>query len=760
MPQSIKISVRALVEYVFRSGSIESGFKTATSMQEGTKVHQTVQRTYKEEDAAEVFLQTSYGFEGIEYLIEGRCDGLLFREDKVIIEEIKSTAKSIDDLSKESYPVHWAQAKCYAYMYLLKEEKSEVIVQLTYVQVKSGEQKKFQDVFSLNGLKVFMRELLENYSPYAKLRLQNKKKRNKSIQKLSFPFEKYRDGQRHFAGAVYKTIAEKRTLFANAPTGTGKTISTLFPAVKAIGEEAADKIFYLTAKTLNRKNAEEALHLMKEKGLFFQSVSITAKDKVCLKDETNCDRTYCEFADGYFDRINGAVLDILKNETTMDQETISVYARKHRVCPFEFSIDLAYAGDAVICDYNYVFDPRVSFKRLLEEQKKRTVLLMDEAHNLVDRARGMYSSEMVKSPFLQLSREFKGKHEGITKIAKAVNDELLKLKKEHGEKQSVIQDLPIELIECLEAFLDQAEQILANGENNENLLETYFASLQMVKISSYYDERFVTFIDVNKSEVMVRLFCLDPSHLIAKTSKKYGSRIFFSATLSPLSYFREMLGGGEDDYVIRMPSPYEKEQLDVFISPLSTRYKDREKSIEPIVHMLIDHVGKRPGNYLVFFPSYRYMADIYARVIEEDPAFQLVVQHPSMTEDEREKFLGNFDEEQEKSLVGFAVMGGIFSEGIDLKGNRLTGAVIVGVGLPQIGLERDTMKSYFQDSGKNGYDFAYVYPGMNKVLQAGGRVIRSEEDRGTLVLVDDRFLTRKYVEMLPEEWRDFVVLKG
>lgn len=760
MPQSVKISVRTLVEYVFCSGSIESGFKTTSSLIEGTKAHQTIQKTYGEADAAEVFLQMRYAYEEIDYVVEGRCDGLLLEEDLVTIDEIKSTAKQLDDIKKDSYPVHWAQAKCYAYMYLKKEEKEKVKVQLTYVQVESGEQKRFQEGCTLKELEEFMLHLVKSYAPYAKLRLENLQQRNESIRELPFPFDQYRNGQRNFAGAVYKTIADKKTLFANAPTGTGKTISTLFPAVKAMGEEKAEKIFYLTAKTLNRKNAEEALQLMNEKGLFFQSVTITAKDKVCFKEETRCDSSYCEFADGYFDRINGAVLDILKNETIMNRDVISQYAQKHKVCPFEFSIDLAYAADGVICDYNYVFDPRVSFKRLFEEQKKRTVLLMDEAHNLVDRARSMYSAELHKSAFLQLSREYKGKNERLWRTAKTINDEMLKLKKEHGEKQVAVPDLPEDFISCLEDFLVQAEQLLASGESDEQLLEAYFAALQMVKISDFYDERFVTFIDVFKSEVVVRLFCMDPSQLLFQTGKKYGSRIFFSATLSPLSYFREMLGGGEEDYVIRMPSPYEKEQLDVFIQPLSTRFRDREKTIEPIKEMIIDLVEKRPGNYLVFFPSYRYMTDVVDRLLEEDPAFHPIVQHPAMSEEEREKFLANFDTAGEQSLVGFAVMGGIFSEGIDLKGDRLTGAVIIGVGLPQVGLERDTMKDYFQSAGKNGYDFAYVYPGMNKVLQAGGRVIRSEEDRGTLVLVDDRFLSRKYVEMLPEEWRDFVVLKG
>lgn len=498
LTQSIKISVRTLVEYVYRSGSIESGFRTATSLTEGTKAHQNIQKTYGELDAAEVFLQTQYEYEGINYNVEGRCDGLLFHDETFTIDEIKSTAKPLADIYRDSYPVHWAQAKCYAYMFMKKEEKTEMTVQLTYVQVESGEQKRFQEVYTRDELEIFMLDLVKNYATYAQLRMSNQLKRNETIQDLSFPFNQYRNGQRKFAGAVYKSILERKTLFANAPTGTGKTISTLFPAIKAIGEKAAEKIFYLTAKTLNRKNAEEALVMMKEKGLFFQSVTITAKDKVCLKDETRCDSSYCEFADGYYDRINGAVLDILQNETVMDRDVISEYAQKHRVCPFEFSIDLAYAGDAVVCDYNYVFDPRVSFKRLFEEQKKHTVLLMDEAHNLVDRARGMYSAEIMKSPFLQLSRDYKGKHEGVWRTSKAINDELLHMKKEIGEKETIEQELPEKLIECLESFMMKAEQLLASGENNEALLEAYFSAMQMVKISAYYDERLSRLLIVTK----------------------------------------------------------------------------------------------------------------------------------------------------------------------------------------------------------------------------------------------------------------------
>ncbi|MFC9777046.1 ATP-dependent DNA helicase [Paenibacillus chitinolyticus] len=834
MSGEVRISVRTLVEYAYRSGSIESGFRTATALTEGTKAHQKVQKTYGDSDQKEVFLQTEILLDGMAFVLEGRCDGLLFDDDggEVTIDEIKSSTGDPRLVEENRHPVHWAQAVCYAYMYARQHGRDYMKVQLTYVQVGTEEQQRYVREYSYNEMEAAVLEAVRLYAPYAAMQLQNRRERDASIRELPFPYPAYREGQRQFAGSVYKTIKDGHKLFANAPTGTGKTISTLFPSVKAVGEGLLQRIFYLTAKTLTRTAAEEAFSLMIERGLHMRTVTLTAKDKICFRDEVDCRKEICEFADGYYDRVNGAVLDMLSHEKLMNRSVIETYARKHKVCPFEFSLDAAYAADAVICDYNYIFDPKVYLKRLPEEVKKQTALLIDEAHNLVDRGREMFSAELTKAPFLQLKRDFKGRNSAVEAAAKAVNDYFIAFRKEQGSGGSfVLREVAEELPVLLEAFAQQAERELSapgqGGEAQELLLDTYFAVQSFLRTAKYYDERYVTLAEVQRSDVRLKLLCLDPSALLAQMGKGYRAHVFFSATLTPFSYYMDMLGGGEDDYTVAIPWPFRQEQLDVWIEPLSTRYKDRDKTKLPISRLLGKLVREKPGNYLVFFPSYEYMREVAALFLEQErgpqsgaavdgeaggteaasetafeavevllqdrlPAsdesgggsilaeeagsggsgcsgdetgsgdhssrmLRILVQQPSMPEEERESFLASFRADSSRTLIGFAVMGGIFSEGIDLRGDRLTGVVVVGVGLPQVGPERNIIKEHFDRDGRSGFDYAYVFPGMNKVMQAGGRLIRTENDYGTLVLIDDRFLQRRYQSLLPPEWRHFTI---
>lgn len=752
MTNVVKISVRNLVEYVYRSGSIESGFRTSSTLTEGTRIHQLIQKGYREQDEKEVFVEAEIPYEDFVVRVDGRCDGLLKDGDSITIDEIKSTVHSLEEVQEDTYPVHWAQAIFYGYIYALDHDLSEVTIQLTYVQVKTEEQKKFQRVMTYAEMESFVYKVIEEYASFLKVKLTHKVKRNKSSKALEFPFDTYREGQRKLAGAVYKSIADKKTLFARASTGIGKTISTIFPTVKAIGEGKLEKLFYLTAKTITRTAAEEAFRLLIENGLDIHVLTITAKDKICFQEKTICTSVDCPFANGFYDRINGAIIDILENEKMMNRGIVELYARKHRVCPFEFSIELAYAVDAVICDYNYIFDPRVSLKRLIEDQKKKTAILVDEAHNLVDRAREMYSAEIYKSSFLQLKREFN--NSAIAKAAKAVNDHLLQIKK---SEEYISKELDEELVELLETFIIEAEIELVRIDH-DLLLDTYFAAQTFVKIAKLYNEQFVTYVEVHKSEVKLKLFCLDPSEQILKMGKGFRARVFFSATLTPADYYKDLLGGQADDYVISIPSPFARENAEVIIQPLSTRYRDREKTLEPMVHFFKDVLDRKVGNFLIFFPSYQYMRNAYELFTEYYPDVNTIMQDVGMSEVEREDFLAAFESERGDRLVGFAVLGGIFSEGVDLKGDRLRGVIVVGVGMPQIGFERNIMKDYFQSIGRNGFDYAYVYPGMNKVLQAGGRLIRSDSDTGVIALVDDRFLERKYQALLPYEWKHFTVV--
>ncbi|WP_316571246.1 helicase C-terminal domain-containing protein [Neobacillus sp. YIM B06451] len=754
------ISARALAEYVYRSGSIETGIGAASAMAEGTKAHQFVQKGYKEGDQKEVPLRISIQYGGIDYIIDGRCDGLLLEDGQPVIDEIKSTSLHLDLIEENSYPVHWAQAKCYAYIVAAEQGIGQIGVRITYVQRDTYEQKHYNRIFSINELQEFIQQLLIDFAPYARLTISLMERRTETAQKLAFPFPAYRPGQKALAGSVYRTINEGGNLFVNAPTGIGKTISTLFPAIKAMGEGNIGHIFYITARTTTRKAAEQALSLMASKGLHVTSVSLTAKEKTCFNEEQGCQPGNCAFAAGYYDRINGAVLDILENGTFVDRERIETYARKHRVCPFEFSLDLAYLADVVICDYNYIYDPRVSLKRLFDEKKKRAALLIDEAHNLPDRARDMFSASLEKSLFLSVKRGYKSANRGLAKAASNVNQFFIDARKRvSGERECLLEELPEGLVETVREFVGEAEkQLAAESAPEEMLLDAYFNAQNFLKAEMVADERFAIYITVNHGEVSIKLFCLDPSELLRKTGKGFRSKVFFSGTLVPPDYFREMLGGAEGDPFLSVSSPFDASQTDVFIHALSTRFRDRERSYNRIANTIMMLLDERPGNYFCFFPSYQFMEKV-VEILEPGNEVKCIIQQSNMGEEERDEFLSHFRTMGNNSLVGFAVLGGIFSEGIDLPGDSLNGVVIVGPGIPQISFERDLLKKFYSSAGRNGYDYAYTFPGMVKVLQAGGRLIRSETDSGTILLIDDRFLQPKYLRLFPDEWKPFTIIE-
>jgi DNA excision repair protein ERCC-2 len=782
---TVAMSVRHLVEYVYASGSIDARLNALDAMQEGARAHQRIQQAYGEQDRKELFVKADIRLDELLFVVDGRCDGLLATEPAPTVDEIKSTARRLDELPEDGYPVHWAQALFYAYMYAKEHSCQAMRVQLTYVQTETQEERRLVREHSYAELEQYVQEVLARDAPFARQRFRHVAARDASIKELAFPFETYRAGQRKLAGAVYKSVEQGIKLFVRAPTGIGKTISTTYPAVKAIGAGMLQRFYYLTARTTTRAAAEEALALMQARGLHLHAVTITAKDKICFQEEVRCEKELCPYADGYYDRINGAMLDVLEHETIMTRPVIEAYARKHQVCPFEFSLDIAYAADTVICDYNYIFDPRIAFKRQYAEQKKQTALLVDEAHNLVDRAREMFSAELTKAPFLALQRELKGVNEGAWRAAKAINDYFIALRKRCGERAELAErELPEQLVGLVAAFAAAAEQALGANGGSRELLDAYFAAQQFLRIAKLYDERYIVYTELARGDVRQKLFCLDPSVLLKQAGKGYRSHIYFSATLSPISYYMDVLGGGPEDFTLTVPSPFSSEQLEVRLQPLSTRYQDRERTRLPIAQLIRQLVLERPGNYFVFFPSYVYMLAVYEAYMElagserqdserielpesgqldnggikrSEP--ELLLQRQDMTEEERAQFLAAFQADNSRSLIGFAVMGGVFSEGVDLVGDRLVGVAVIGVGLPQLGAERNMLKDYFNGQGKNGYDYAYVYPGINKVLQAGGRLIRSERDRGILMLVDDRYAQAQYERLLPAEWRESLALQ-
>ncbi|ODA40365.1 ATP-dependent DNA helicase [Desulfosporosinus sp. BG] len=756
---TIKVSVRNLVEFVLRHGDLQPGSIGASRAQEGIKAHQYIQKISGAEYMPEVMLSYNYLQEDLILQIKGRADGVIKKESGECIDEIKTTSLDLSHIDETFSDLHWAQAQCYAFMYATREGLETMEIQLTYFQLDTAQTKRFSKRFSWAELSDFFLSLIERYLMWARQLQEWSVMRDASIRLMLFPFRTYRPGQRELAVAVYKTIQQSQKLFTQAPTGIGKTIGTLFPALKAMAEGFTVQIFYLTAKTITRTVAEKAINDLQKDGLKIKRLTLTAKRKLCFLPEVACLPEECSFAKGYYDRASAAVEDVFK-EDAWTRQVIEEYAHKHSICPFEFSLELANWADVVICDYNYVFDPRVYLRRFFLDGGEYT-FLVDEAHNLVERAREMFSAELGKESWLKLRRLTKEDDLRLTKSLTKVNSALIKERKRcievSGSGASVEKEPPTKLVQALRNFVKEVEQFLKTNDQffvwREQLVEQYFLALSFIRTADSYDERYVTYRQQVDVDFRVKLFCLDPSVRLKEALGRGRAAVLFSATLSPMEYFMNVLGGEETSYKLKLTSPFPAANLCLLINDrISTKFKQRTASYDQVVEVIATAIEHKAGNYLVYFPSYDYLDEVYLRFREHYQQVRVICQTSGMAEEKREEFLATFATNPAQTLVGFALMGGIFGEGIDLIGDRLSGAIVVGVGLPQISMEREIIRSYYESRNGQGYEFAYMYPGLNKVLQAVGRVIRTEEDQGIVLLIDERFSLTSYKKLFPEEW--------
>ena len=760
----IRISVRNLVEFILREGDIDNrtgGGQDPENMQMGSRIHRKIQRQMGSDYQAEVPLKTEIVCDGFTLKIEGRADGLIHTKEQVMVDEIKGVLRELDRV-QEPAGIHLAQAKCYASMVAEQEGADEIGVQMTYCQMETEEVKRFQYSYQSNELKVWFDEVIRQYEKWAKFQIEWRKARNASIKGIEFPFP-YRKGQRELAVSVYRTILRQKKLFIQAPTGVGKTISTVFPAVKAVGEELGEKIFYLTAKTITRTVAEQAFETLREQNLKFKVITLTAKEKICFCEDTSCNPDDCPYAKGHFDRVNDAVYELLMQEDVMSREVLEAQARKHKVCPFEMALDVSTWVDGVICDYNYVFDPDARLRRFFAEGGAGGYLfLIDEAHNLVERGRQMYSAELCKEDFLAVKKLVKGEAPRFAKRLEACNKILLAMKKE-CENYKVLDNIShfgIQLMNVL-SETDRYLEECVDKEVRETVLDFYFQVRSFLNIYDGSDENYVIYTEYQENgRFVLKLFCVNPAANLQKCLDKGNSAVFFSATLLPIQYYKRLLSTEKDNYAVYIDSSFDtKKRLLMNGVDVSTRYTMRSREMYQRYATYIFRVVKaKMGNYLIFFPSYRFMEDVYQEFTQllasDEEEMELVIQQKHMDEEERENFLRAFEMGREKSLIGFGVLGGIFSEGIDLTNEKLIGTLIIGTGLPQVCNEREILKSYFDQKGLYGFDYAYRYPGMNKVLQAAGRVIRTEDDRGVILLLDERFQREKGKEIFPKEWAD------
>ncbi|MCI9008464.1 MAG: ATP-dependent DNA helicase [Lachnospiraceae bacterium] len=757
----IRISVRNLVEFLLQSGDLDNrygGRREMEAMQAGSRVHRKIQGRMGAGYQAEAVLKETVMLGDINVQIEGRADGIWTDDGIVTIDEIKGTYKDVGQMT-EAALVHLAQARCYGWIYGIQNGLEKLRIRMIYVNLDTEAQRYFTEEHTFEFLNEWFWGLMKEYEKWVSFELRWKERRGRSLRELSFPYE-YRKGQRDLIVSVYRTILRRKRLFIQAPTGVGKTLAALFPALKAMGEGHNDKIFYLTARTITRTVAKDALDLLRKQGMCVKSIVLTAKEKLCICEETACDPDHCPYARGHFDRINEAVYDLwTAGPDSLTREVILAQSHKYQVCPFELNLDLSVWVDVIVCDYNYVFDPKVYLKRFFGESVKGSWLfLVDEAHNLVERGRKMYSASLRKEDFLEMKRLLRGKSERLAQALERCNRHLLTLKREcEGGCQRLEQvgGLSMNLLHLI-AEIDRFLEHPISEELRKTLMDFYFQVRDFLNISERADENYEIYTELDQEgKFLIHLFCVRPAVNLRLCMDKGISTIFFSATLLPVNYYKDLLTGDMEDYAVYARSPFDTgKRLLLIGTDVSSRYTRRgEAEYQRMADYVCRTVKSRKGNYLIFFPSYQMLNEVYTRCMEQAD-FLCVRQESGMDEAEREQFLLMFEEEPAKSMGAFCVMGGIFSEGIDLVNDRLIGALIIGTGLPMVCREREIVKAYFERKGMDGFAYAYQYPGMNKVLQAAGRVIRTDEDRGVILLLDERFAGRDYQRLFPREWEE------
>lgn len=781
----IKLSVRELVGYAYMSGDIGQEPISPERALEGTRIHKQIQSQMGNEYKKEYYLKHEFCYKDIDFEIEGRADGIITNENSIIIDEIKSTYKPIELINEFNYDYsHMAQAQCYAYFYCVKESLERISVQIRYCNIDTGEVKAIKNEYTIDELQVIFYDLIDIYLDWAKLRIEHYVSKRDTIDEIMFPFDSYRQGQRNLLVAVYQTINSKKKLFVQAPTGVGKTISVLFPAIKALNSNSNSKIYYLTAKSSTKQMAEDTIKKLQDRGLKLRATVITAKEKICCNDTFNCDAEVCPYAKGYYNKLNKVLLSAIKADYLYNREYIDKIAKEYTVCPFEISLELAYSSDLVICDYNYYFDPKVAFRREDFQDNTNDILLIDEAHNLEDRTRNMYSCELIKEKYYEVYKEIKSiEHldKAIAKSLKNINTEFIALRKElkadnessednesneindniFKSNNKILEASPENLLKALRSFVAKTEKWMSDKKQykNEKLEDLYFESMFFIKLSEIYDENFCYYLEKASNSFKVKIFLINTSEILRDILKNAYSAIFFSATLTPLRYYRQILGGDvKEDKLLMLDSPFDMERLNLVISRnLSMKYSLRDYNIDKICEYIHTVVRNKIGNYIVFFPSYTFLnkvLEMYDSLYEDkNEEIQYIKNTAPLQESEQLDILEQFY--NKRNVVLFTVVGGVFSEGINLPNDMLIGTIVIGTGIPQISFERNLIKEFFDRKYNCGYDFAYKYPGFNKILQSVGRVIRTEEDRGLALLLDSRLMQKTYLELFPNHWKHY-----
>ncbi len=754
------IAIKELAYFICQSGNLTTEFFSNHDLTAGTNAHRYHQSKYNEKSKKEVYVKKEIEYLGNTYILHGFIDGVLNINEEIIIEEIKSTTHDLDEITEDYHKEHLAQLKIYGYLYSLLNDISKIHLRLTYISIVDYETKSFDLISEINELEDFTFRILEEYVNWLLLIEESEKNKEKTIEEITFPFENKRPGQHQLMKAVYQALQKKDILYAIAPTGIGKTIATIFSALKTLKKN--DKLFYLTAKGSGKNAPVKAIELLSKKGLKIKTIDITAKRKICNASQKNCNPDECPFAIGYFDRLKAATFDIFKNHDVYTAELITEISNKHTICAFEFSLYLSYFCDIVIADYNYVFDPKAHLIRYFEDDTYKPKVLVDEAHNLISRSKEMYSAALSEADIRLIRKKLNGFKPTIRKECNEalksfdMYREYLALKATYCD---TMQNL--ELYSALKGIIAKCDQILDENKkiiDKDEILEIYFKITDFLRVSECYGANHRTIAKIENDNVIINYYCLDASDFLLETINNsiYGI-VFFSATLYPIKYHTNLLTKGEGEY-IELLSPFNPENLDIIINnSISTKFKNRTESIDSIIEAIETLTNSKPGNYIVFFPSYAYM-NMVTDVLD-DTNYEVIIQSSGLTDKERQEIINKF-QNTTNTKVGFFVMGGAFSEGIDYIGDSLSGVIIVGVGLPMVCDENNILKDYFEEEYNEGFDYAYTYPGFTKVIQAVGRVIRTDTDKGVAILMDERFTYSKYLSLMPPHWTNKKVINN
>lgn len=763
MKKYIKLSVHQLVDFLLRKGDIDNRIYNQDAMNEGTRIHALYQSKQDENYIFEHALIDQIEVDDYIVTLEGRADGIIKNGINFIIDEIKSTLDDLENFHNDQEKWHLGQAKCYAYMYSKEISLNEIGIRLTYISQVNNEKKIFSYHYTRQELEDYIFSLIREYIDFLNLLETFKVNRNKIIKELKFPYTKFRPNQQKLAKYVYSVAKNGGTLFVEAPTGIGKTISTLYPYVKSLLLDSNEKIFYLTAKNSGKLSAEKAIFDMKLAGLEVKNITITAKEKICFCNGKSCNPDECPFAKNYYDKVRSVIIESMMNYSSFDQRAIENIASEHSICPFEFQLDLSLYMDIIICDYNYMFDPITHMQRYFDEDCSKYIALIDEVHNLVERGKSMYSASFTTKNFNAVRKDLRHfEHKKIKAELRKTNKELTLLEEELGNKEvlKITQDTIDKFVHRFELLLQVMREV---DKNHHEVVTDSFIELskelnKFVTIYEYIDNSYLFFARKNGEDLEININCLDASEKLHDSLRKVRAATLFSATLSPYDYYLRMLGGNEEESpLLKIPSPFSKKNLQTIVVPnVSIKYKNREGTYEYVADYIKKFVSTKVGNYLVFVPSYEYLCKIMTYIDIEDA--NIIVQEKEMKEIEKEEFISNFVPNPIKTTVGFVIIGGSFGEGIDLVDDRLIGVAIVGVGLPQICFEKDEERKYFCEENLNGFEYAYANPGINRVHQAVGRLIRTENDKGVALLIDDRYLTKPYLSIFESNLSNYEVV--